>query len=91
MTDGKMLKIMAQLDRLACRAIVLMDSLENHPNGDALIEDLKENGCGYLWDFPEIARPHLVHPERWEFTKHGDPKWMGAMDNYRCKQEEPGE
>ncbi len=77
MTDGKLVKAMARVYRLNEQIRDLMYEASNHPNGQALIWELQENGLGYTVDCASIAYGHLVHPERWECTHHGPLKWKG--------------
>ena len=65
MTDGEMIKVLKQLKRCNGRMKDLLNSLDEHPRGAELIEELNENGCGMLWDFLSIGYPYLVYPERW--------------------------
>ncbi len=79
MTDGKMVKVLGHIYRLNEQIKDLMDdALLNHPNGEALVGEMQENGMGYGYDCHSIAYSHLVHPERWEYSHRGPPRWKAA-------------
>ena len=78
MTDGKMVKMMARIYRLNEQILGLLEDLSDHPNGEALVADVHDNGVGYSWDFASIAHSHLVHPDRWECSHRGPLRWKAA-------------
>ena len=66
MTDGELVRVMARIYHLTEQVTDLMnEDVLNHPNGEALLGELRDEGLGYSWDCALITHPHLVHPERW--------------------------
>lgn len=78
MTDGKLVSVMRRIYRLNERIRDLLGDLSEHPNGEALLAELHENGAGYSWDFEIMVHSHLVHPDRWEYVRGGRLKWKAA-------------
>lgn len=66
MTDGELIKAMAKIQKLSDEiAYILNEELVNHPNGEALLGELHDNGLGYRLNCLSLAHSHLSHPERW--------------------------
>jgi len=77
MTDGEVVAITARMQRLSDNIMGLLNKLEDHPNGEALLTELHENGLGYSWVFASITHSHLVHPERWQCVSNTKLRYVG--------------
>ncbi|KKK93437.1 hypothetical protein LCGC14_2692880 [marine sediment metagenome] len=81
MTDGQLVKVMARVQRLSDEKHRLIeDVILEHPNGEALCEELKDEGMGYTWCCALLTHPYLKHPERWE-CEHGKLVYKGVFDD----------
>lgn len=66
MNDGELVRAMARLQRHSDEIKYILDEeIPNHPNGEALLADLQDNGLGYRLDCVSIVHPHLKRPQRW--------------------------
>lgn len=75
MTDGKMIKVMERIQRLSDQIQDLMDEeLLDHPNGESIRGELRDNGLGYRFDCASIAQSHLLFHTRWQMVG-GKLKW----------------
>ena len=75
MTDGEMVKLMVRISLLNGKMCDLLREISRHPNGEAMLDELHDNGVGLDWEFAEIAHAHLVHPERWTFVNRFTLRW----------------
>ena len=79
MTDGEMIKVTARIYRLSSVIDDLLHDLLAHPNGEALRDELHDNGLGYTWDCASIVHDHLNYPERWEYVNANTLTYVGSM------------
>lgn len=66
LTDGQAMAIARRLDAMNWKMWQLAETLKDHPNGEKLIDDMKNQGWMNPSDSTNIVADNLVNPEQWE-------------------------
>lgn len=65
MNDYDVVKIARKINKLNDEIRDLVRSLEDHPNGAAIIQAMEDNVIQTYASAESIVHDHLIHPERW--------------------------